>query len=117
MPNSSEILDTIFDIEATRPQRPDGHKISVEWLRDLRDWQRTGPHLLSEMRPRPGFMYYRLTSAHLQRFLADAEINLEDDRCDGFTMLIGTNSNDETPFICIKNHNEKGLHLVIGGGV
>ena len=115
MPNSSEILDTIFDIEATRPQRPDRHKMSDAWVREFRDWCRTGSYLLSEIRPRPGYMYYRLTSVHLQRFLVDAKINLEDDRCDGFTMLVGTNGNDETPFICIKNLNEDGLHLVIGG--
>jgi hypothetical protein len=117
MPNSCEILDTIFDIEATRQQRPDWHKLSIAWLREFREWSRTGPRLLSETRPRPGFVYHRLTSAQLQRFLVDAEINLGDDRYDGFTMLVGTNANDETPFICIKNHNEDGLHLVIGGGV
>jgi hypothetical protein len=117
MPNSSEILDTLFDPETTRPRLSDGQKISVAWLHEFRAWLRTGPHLLSETPPRPGFMYYRLTSAQLQRFLVDAEINLEDDRYDGFTILVGTNANDETPFICIKNHNEDGLHLVIGGDV
>jgi hypothetical protein len=116
MPNSSEILDTLFDPEATRPMLPDGQKISVAWLQEFRAWLRTGPHLLSETCPRPGYMYYRLTSAQLQLFLLGAEIDLEDDRCDGFTMLVGTNGNDETPFICIKNQNLDGLHLLIGAG-
>ena len=70
---------------------------------------------LEDAHPIVGHSYQRLSHDALKEFLADAQIMDEDARFASFSMLIGTHGLEKTPFVCIKNRLEGGMHMLIGG--
>jgi hypothetical protein len=72
---------------------------------------------LLDAHPIVGLEYQRLGTIALNDFMLDAEIMAEDNFFTSFTLVLGMHGPEETPFVCIKNRVEDGLHLLIGGGV
>lgn len=74
-----------------------------------------GPVVAMEGHPIVGRTYQRLNSDALYEFLADARIMDTDARFISFSLVYGTHGRKKTPFLCVKNCLEDGLHLLIGG--
>jgi hypothetical protein len=97
--------------------RRDRNKRRREAVTSMRQWHRRmqeGPVFLIDDHPIVGRTYERLNTDELNAFLDEAQIMDEDSRFTTFTLVIGTHGLDKTPFVCVKNHLEDGLHLLLG---
>ena len=74
-----------------------------------------GPVVVVEDHPIVGRNYQRLNNDALNDFLANARIMDTDARFMSFSLVYGTHGHKKTPFLCVKNRLEDGLHLLIGG--
>ena len=110
MPTSSAIVDS------KHKQRMSSMRALAELSRQHHRRMEEGPVLVAEDHPILGRSYQRLNSNALQEYLRDATIMDKDGRFTSFSLVFGTYGLGNKPFVCVKNHLEDGLHLLIGGG-
>jgi len=107
---------TVSSVEKPRfPTRNGKARDLIALLRESQHRLKEGPVSMLEAHPIIGRTYQRLCSTALAEFMLDAWIIAEDGHFTGFTLVLGTHGPDEIPFVCIRNHIEDGLHLLIGG--
>ncbi len=105
---------------ADKPRRRTGNGRNPDLVALLREFQqrlKEGHVPLFGIHPIVGSEYQRLGTVALNDFMLDAQIMVEDAFFTSFTLVLGTHGPDESPFVCIRNRVEDGLHLLIGGNV
>lgn len=99
---------------ATRRVRAERQNDLLELLKKHHRHMQEGPVVVVEDHPIVGRIYQRLNNDALNEFLADARIMVTDARFISFSLVYGSHGRNKTPFLCVKNSLEDGLHLMIG---